>query len=766
MDSKFLLLPCLIITTLASALPVRPQGKALPDVAAIPMPPGALLEKDHQAQERAWAQRCLLKPAQQTWEGKPWAAEATALVEAALELKMKEGLLDNTLGSLAPRFRELLKAVMDEPLINVLAVQSLYAERLNWRDCKAVLNQLLHQGGLKGALECQALAAQIIQMKSQSDAENASARARLLEAMIRSVSDGSYDAGSEAVFIRQQIAYLGLVGAETIDPIVRWQTAITGSSWPEWVRFTLQGEAEVDLAWVERSSQWASEVTDAQWKGFAAHLKNSRDLLAKANRLRPDRPEAASIMIKVSRGEDVDESEIRAWFDRAVSAQFDYLPAYRNLLWAYRPRWGGSHGLVLAFGKACAETRRFDTVVPSRLMTAALDVAAETGNARQVFRHELIQKVIVNMCQGYLDAQDTAPQTRQLRVSDAAFCAWLADDDKLAVKALKEAGPRLHTSTRLQLHSILLHENLMRAEAAADAGEFGEALRAAANPPKDANLKTLHEMLTKVDTKNLSPAALDYLEEGKEIVTFPESLASGEWVPLKMHQHLTNYYQDGGQWSVDKEGGLIVTGDDTLWSKIALRIPLKEDIELQGEFSIDVPEGIELSEQGYGFGPMLRWQQEDETCVRFMVFQNSGHGACTQAYCKRSDIGGPERIVTIQPKNQFSVRVADGKMSYDFNGEAINTALSLKDIGLENDTGYLGFASFRLPWGGKVRVTGLKVRKITAKDLISTHSPAAVAPISSAAMTKKNDKLYWQLGLLAILIVCAGFVQRFVKPGE
>ena len=173
MDSKFLLLPCLIITTLASALPVRPQGKALPDVAAIPMPPGALLEKDHQAQERAWAQRCLLKPAQQTWVGKPWAAEATALVEAALELKMKEGLLDNTLGSLAPRFRELLKAVMDEPLINVLAVQSLYAERLNWRDCKAVLNQLLHQGGLKGALECQALAAQIIQMKSQSDAENA-----------------------------------------------------------------------------------------------------------------------------------------------------------------------------------------------------------------------------------------------------------------------------------------------------------------------------------------------------------------------------------------------------------------------------------------------------------------------------------------------------------------------------------------------------------------------------------------------------------------
>ena len=149
MDLKFLLLSCLVITRLASALPARPQGQSLPDVAPIPMPPGALLEKDHQAQERAWAQRCLLQPAKQTWEGKPWAAEATALVEAALELKMKEGLLDNTLGSLAPRFRELLKSVMDDPLINVLAAQSLYAERLNWRDCKAALNQLLNQGGSK-----------------------------------------------------------------------------------------------------------------------------------------------------------------------------------------------------------------------------------------------------------------------------------------------------------------------------------------------------------------------------------------------------------------------------------------------------------------------------------------------------------------------------------------------------------------------------------------------------------------------------------------
>ncbi|MEQ1751864.1 MAG: hypothetical protein ABL974_20750 [Prosthecobacter sp.] len=768
MNPKILLFTCLLITTLGSALPMRPEEQKLPEVETIPLLPGAFFEKDYLAQERTWAQRCLLKPAQKGWEGKPWAAEATALVEAALELKMNEGVLDDTLGPLAPRFRELLKAVSDDPLLNVLAAQSLYAERKNWRDSKAALDQALNQGNLSAALECQALTALLTQRKSQNESAQAVPRARLLEAMIRAVSDGSYDAESEAVFVRHQIALIGVLDAETIDPIVRWQAVIAESAWPEWVKLTLQGEGEVDLAWVERTSLWASEVTKEQWEGFAAHLKVARDLLAKANRLKPDRPESASVMIKVARGEGVDEAEIRSWFDRAVSAQFDYQPAYRNLLWAYLPRWGGSHGLMLAFGRACAETKRFDTIVPSRLMTASLSVAEEVGEPRQVFRHESVQKAIVTMSQGYLDAKDTPPQTRHLRVSNAAFCAWMADDDALAVKALKEAGPRLHAVTRQYLHSILLHENLMRAEASADAGEYGEAIRAAANPPKNTDIKTMIEILKKVDEKDLSPAALAYLQEGRDLVSFTEALASGEWVPLQMHQHMTNYYQDGGEWSVDKDGTLVATGDDTQWAKLALRIPLKEDIELQGEYSIDVPEGLEMNGSRYAFGPMLRWQKADETCVRFMVFHNEGHGDCTQAYCTSLTNAAPDRSITIQPTNKFSVRVADGKMSYDLNGKVINSAYSLKKLGLENDIGYLGFASFQLPWGGKVRVSGLKVRKITAKELVTAKptSAAIASPITTAAITPKSNKLYWQLGLIAALLVIFGFVQKFVKPSE
>lgn len=768
MNPKPLLFACLMITSFGSAIPLRPEEQKLPEVEPIPQLPGAFFEKDYLAQERAWAQRCLLKPAQQAWEGKPWAAEATALVEAALELKMQEGVLDDTLGSLAPRFRELLKTVSADSLINVLAAQALYAERKNWRDSKALLDQALQQGNLSAALECQALTTLLSQRKIQSESVLTALRAQLLEAMIRAVGDGSYDAESEAVFVRHQIAFLGILEAETIAPLVRWQSVIAESAWPEWVKLTLQGEGEVVLAWVERTSLWASEVTEAQWQGFAAHLKVARDLLAKANRLKPDRPEAASIMIKVARGEGVDEAEIRSWFDRAVSAQFDYQPAYRNLLWAYLPRWGGSHGLMLAFGKACAETKRFDTIVPSRLMTAALNVAEEVGEARQVFRHESVQEAIVTMSQGYLDAKNTPPQTRHMRVSNAAFCAWMADDDALAVKALKEAGPHLHSVTRQYLHSILLHENLMRAEAAADAGEFGEAIRAAANPPKNTDLKTMTEILKKVDEKGLSPAALAYLQEGRDLIGFAEALASGEWVPLKMHQHMTNYYQDGGDWSVDKDGNLVVTGDDTKWAKMALRIPLKEDIELQGEFSIDVPEGTEMNGSRYAFGPMLRWQKADETCVRFMVFHNLGHGHCTQAYCTSLDNAAPDRSITLQPTNKFSVRVADGKMSYDLNGQVINSAYPLKQLGLENDIGYLGFASFQLPWGGKVRVTGLKVRKIGAKDLISAikKSPAAARPVAAVIAPPKSNKLYWQIGLVTLALLAAGLVQRFVKPKE
>jgi|GEM_PF-1682050 len=625
---------------------------------------------------------------------------------------------------------------------------------------------------MTAALECQLLLF-AIQQEKLGGWDPESEQVELFHAAGKAISDGSYDEAAVNVFLRHQLLALEAADSQNPDDIVRWQKTVNDSAWPEWVKLTLEGAGEVELAWLKRSTGWAGDVKPDQWRGFAEHLKIGRDVLAKANRLRPDRPEAATKMITVCLGESVDIAELRGWFDRAVSAQFDYMPAYQAVLWAYRPRWLGNHEMMLAFGRACAETKRFDTAVPSRLMVACADVTDEVKQAVEVFRHELVKEPLVAISRGYLDATDTPPLTRAMRVSNAAMCAWLADDDALADEALKKVGPHLDRITVQYLSMMLMHEKMLRAEVAADVGSYGEAIRKAANPPPKTGLKEMGEMLAQVDEKGLSPEAMDYLLEAREMVGFQAALDKGGWVKVTPRRHLTNFHQTGGDWSVE-DGALVITGSDDRWAKFFMRVPTKDDLEMRGEISFDVPKDLELAVNGFGFGPLLRWLPDgvgtSEGGVRFMLFTNKDRSSNTVAYGLNTREGTPERRIKLQDVNTFSVRMADGMISYDINGQSFASRVPLKKMEVDNEIGFIGFASFGMPWGGKVRVKNIEVRKISGKDLVSksVKNSAAVMPLVGEAevMNPGSNPWLWQGGLLAALVIIALLVTRFVKPKE
>lgn len=755
---------------------VLPAQEKLPGVEAIPQNPKAFLEKDYRHELHAWEKRMLLTPAQKRWEGKSWAAEASVLAEELLRQSELEGAnVSDYLIPLAPRFRPLMEGAGDDPLIQVLAAEALYEERRNWRDSEKALERAMGlASGSPAALEQRILHGAILQ-KAKRGLSVKAERARLLEAAIRAVGDGSYESADEVVFVRQQIQSMDAADTQNPDDLVRWQKAVTGSSWPEWVKLTLEGFGEVELAWLKRSSGWADNVNREQWRGFAEHLKVARDILAKANRLRPDRPEAASNMIRVCMGESVDIAELRGWFDRAVSAQFDYMPAYQAILWAYRPRWLGSHELMLAFGRACAETKRYDTAVPSRLMTACLDVTGEVKNPIAVFRHELVKESLSALSKGYLEQLGTSPLTHAMRVSNAAMCAWLADDDATAAKALKAAGPQLHPVAVTYLNGMMMHEKMLRAEVAADVGDYGEAIRAAANPAPGATLKQMAEVLAKIDEKGLNADALAYLKEGRDMVGFEADLEKGRWVPVKPQKHLTNYYITGGHWSVEEDGTLLAVGDDTFWAKMIFRVPTKADLEMRFDVSFEIPKETAINAKSYGFGPMLRWLPEtmndDENGVRFTVFKHSDGYQCAQAYRSDPELGTPDRTVKLQPLNKFSVRMAEGMISYDLNDRSITSRYSLKKLNVENEAGFIGFSTYRLPWGGKVKIQNIEVRKITGKELVSQVKKVADPAPVERSVTPPESKPLWknkgfQAALLGGLIVIALLMQRFMKTRE
>ncbi|MDZ4289300.1 MAG: hypothetical protein U0984_15145, partial [Prosthecobacter sp.] len=402
--------------------PVAAQ-EVMPGAEPIPMPATAFLEKDYCLQERQWAERCLLEPAKKKWQGQPWSDEAAKLVQETFQLQELENAPIADLASLAPRFRTLLERVPDEPLICLLAAQAFYDERRNWRDSQPALDRLLAVNSMPTAVESQAL--QILMPRLwERGQDRMGVYHRLLRATLRSISDGSYDPEAEAVFVRHQIAAIETSGVQYMPWFTDYKAAIRKSQWSEWAKLTLEGYAETEMAWVGRTSKWADEVKDDQWQQFSDHLKIARELLTKAHALRPERPEAAAQMIPVAMG-DSDIKETRLWFDRAVSAQFDYLPAYGRLLLAYRPRWGGDYDLMLAFGKACVATKRYDTAIPLRFMCACIDVGTEGGVPSAVCKDPPARASLLEIAHGYLNAKDVPPQTRHMRVSNAALCAWL-----------------------------------------------------------------------------------------------------------------------------------------------------------------------------------------------------------------------------------------------------------------------------------------------------------------------------------------------------
>src|SRR5262249_5278135 len=148
-----------------------------------------------------------------------------------------------------------------------------------------------------------------------------------------------------------------------------------------WIEHLLVAGYLYRQGWQGRGDGFANTVTDEGWGIFHSCLGQARAHLITAWGMHPEFPEAAVEMIMAYRAVGgLDEESPRFWFDQAVAAQIDAPRAHAQLLWASRPRWGGSHEEMLKLGLECLNTRRFDTVVPEVLHDAVMDISSENGD--------------------------------------------------------------------------------------------------------------------------------------------------------------------------------------------------------------------------------------------------------------------------------------------------------------------------------------------------------------------------------------------------
>jgi hypothetical protein len=346
-----------------------------------------------------------------------------------------------------------------------------------------------------------------------------------------------------------------------------------------WIREWCAGEYHVEAGWERRGGGWASSVTDDGWTGFRHHLRAAHSHLVAAHELRPDLPHAAGRLISVAMAGHAQEDE-RYWFERAIEAQVDYMPAYSRYLWALRPRWGGSHLAMLRFGMECLGTGRFDTRVPFQMIQAALNVSADRNNYQWAFR----QPRVYEACrEALLGLAATQPERSAHDLTLLAAIAWRAARYDDARKYYLQVEGRFD-SAAAWLVRARWREIFEDAFAFTSPGAemYREALRAADRGMWDRAVELCEAAIEALDP------AVHYegnaMHSQLAIMRISAGFESGEWVRLNYAQSLPGWIQVQNRWEAATRTAMRGSAS-TGRVRIICRAPVGNRFELKGNIT-------------------------------------------------------------------------------------------------------------------------------------------------------------------------------------
>lgn len=206
----------------------------------------------------------------------------------------------------------------------------------------------------------------------------------------------------------------------------------------DWLGHALRGELAMLRAWIARGHGFAKTVSDEQWAIHNDQMQVARTEFTKAWEKNPRHPETAvGLLITSLVVSDLKEAE--AWFTEAIRAEFDFEPAYLTMLNYLRPRWHGTHQEMADFGVACADTARFDTIVPS-LCVRTLAMIHEDADPEFAARYGTAdwRQRVQSVVDGYVRSMAKDAVWLARVKTDQACYLWSLGDRDAALKLLRE----------------------------------------------------------------------------------------------------------------------------------------------------------------------------------------------------------------------------------------------------------------------------------------------------------------------------------------
>jgi hypothetical protein len=537
------------------------------DFAPIEIKPGTRSEADLARERWTWMQRVLLPPFEKHLAQWPQQAEAArSFVKQALMTQCWHPDVDpaRSWKVLAQEAEALVKAKLDEPLVLWLAAWAIWESHEGYTECRDCLTKASRHKLLKNYPSV--LAAHIQEQfnecrRTPNPDSIAKTNEERFKHMMKCAADPEVYKPEEDEILFSDVEFVFSTGHVTKHGDELRQFCETPHFTP-WLREMLLGSLENRIAWMNRGGGYAGTVKDEGWKKFEEHQTLARPHFIKAWELRPDRPQAAASMIDLVKcGNGGSGETLRLWFDRATAAQIDYYSAYYQMLWALRPRWGGSLDQMKALYCATAALDRHEAGIALALRRTLDYLENDADDIHFVLSQEPLKGVVIGSTRALAESDHLYRRwQREWRLADLGLMAWVAGDYETAYNTFQEVPAPFPRQTRRRLN-LKANETDVRGLSAIYAfglnAEWEAAEDAYSRRELDEALQVFQDLSARFQGE---PPAL--LLQRMAACKFEKAFATGKWVPLRAFPDMADWYHCSGFWKGLSTGTLVNTGHD------------------------------------------------------------------------------------------------------------------------------------------------------------------------------------------------------------
>jgi hypothetical protein len=207
------------------------------------------------------------------------------------------------------------------------------------------------------------------------------------------------------------------------------------------LRLLFRGDFWFGYGWEARTTAFAGAVPKGGFEAFETRLAVARKALDQAWQLQPGLGAAARSLVAIDKGVGGDRATMELWFDRAMKADGDDRSTCWSKLDWLDPKWHGSAEEMLAFGRACRDTKNWRTGITLLVGDAHWRIASRLPGKGQV-EYMTLPEVWADIQPVYDEYLKHHPNDDIARSKFAMFC-YLGGHYREAEAQFAAVGDRL-----------------------------------------------------------------------------------------------------------------------------------------------------------------------------------------------------------------------------------------------------------------------------------------------------------------------------------